>query len=99
MNPITLTIVGKVECHLCDDAKGVVDEVVKAFPEVEIEEVFVEDNPLWADIYGERIPVILVNGVEHAQWRVNPEKLMDALRRAQAELDAQEPQTGSLFTF
>jgi hypothetical protein len=99
VNPITLSIVGKAECHLCDDAKVVVSDVLKAFPEVEVEEVSIDDNPLWADIYGERIPVILINGVEHAQWRVNPEKLTEALRAAQAELDAQEPQTGSLFTF
>lgn len=99
MDPITLSIVGKAECHLCDEAKGVVDDVLKAFPEVEVEEVSIDDNPLWADIYGERIPVILINGVEHVQWRVNPEKLAEALRQAQADLDAQEPQTGSLFTF
>ena len=99
MNPITLSIVGKSECHLCDDAKGVIDEVLKLFPEVEMEEVSIADNPLWSDIYGERIPVILINGVEHAQWRVDSDKLTEALRRAQAELDSQEPTTGTLFTF
>jgi glutaredoxin len=96
---ITLSIVGKPGCHLCDDAKEVIDSVVRQFPEVELESVSIEDNPLWADIYGERIPVVLLNGVEHAQWRVDPEKLIRALRQAQADLDAQEPTTGSLFTF
>lgn len=99
MDPITLSIVGKPECHLCDDAKSVIDDVLKLFPEVEVEEVSLEDNPLWSDIYGERIPVILINGVEHAQWRVDPERLTEALRTVQAELDEQEPTTGTLFTF
>ncbi len=99
MEQITLSIVGKPGCHLCDDAKEVIDSVVRQFPEVELESVSIEDNPLWADIYGERIPVVLLNGVEHAQWRVDPEKLTAALRQAQADLDAQEPTTGSLFTF
>ena len=99
MDPITLSIVGKPDCHLCDDAKVVIDGVLKQFPEVVVEEVSLDDNPLWSDVYGERIPVVLINGVEHAQWRVDPEALTAALRDAQAQLDEQEPQTGSLFTF
>jgi glutaredoxin len=94
-----LSIVGKPGCHLCDDAKEVIDDVLRQFPEVDVETVSIEDNPLWSDIYGERIPVILINGVEHAQWRVDADKLTVALRQAQADLDAQEPTTGSLFTF
>jgi hypothetical protein len=99
VDPITLSIVGKDDCHLCDDAKDVIGQVLVEFPEVVTEEVTIGDNPLWADIYGERIPVILINGVEHAQWRVDAQKLTDALRQAQADIDAQEPTTGSLFTF
>jgi hypothetical protein len=99
VDPITLSIVGKAGCHLCDEAKGVIGHVLGDFPEVVSEEVSIEDNPLWADIYGERIPVILINGVEHAQWRVDAQKLTEALRKAQADMDAQEPTTGSLFTF
>lgn len=99
MDPITLSIVGKPDCHLCDDAKNVIDSVVKNFPEVVVEEVFVADNPLWSDIYGERIPVVLINGIEHTQWRVDAAALTEALREVQAKLDEQEPQTGSLFTF
>ena len=99
MEQITLSIVGKPGCHLCDDAKEVIDDVLRNFPEVDVEAVSIEDNPLWSDIYGERIPVILINGVEHAQWKVDPDKLTVALRQAQADLDAQEPTTGSLFTF
>lgn len=99
MDPITLSIVGKPDCHLCDDAKVVIDSVLKQFPEVVVEEVSLDDNPLWSDVYGERIPVVLINGVEHSQWRVDPEVLTGALRDVQAQLDEQEPQTGSLFTF
>ena len=99
MESITLSVVGRADCHLCDEAKNVIHQVLRDFPEVVTEEVSVEDNPLWADIYGERIPVILINGVEHAQWKVDAQQLTDALRRAQADMDSQEPTTGSLFTF
>lgn len=99
MDPITLSLVGKPDCHLCEDAKVVIDSVLKEFPEVVVEEVSLDDNPLWSDIYGERIPVVLINGIEHAQWRVDAATLTAALREAQAKRDEQEPQTGSLFTF
>lgn len=99
MDPITLSLVGKPGCHLCDEAKEVIDRVLKDFPEVVVEEVSLDDNPLWSDIYGERIPVVLINGVEHAQWRIDATALTEALRSAQARIDEQEPQTGSLFTF
>lgn len=99
MDDITVSLVGKADCHLCDDAKAIIETVLTAFPEVVSEEVSLDDNPLWSDIYGERIPVVLINGVEHAQWRVNPEKLTDALRQAEADLETKDPTTGSLFTF
>lgn len=99
MEPITLSLVGKPDCHLCDDAKAVIGDVLRQFPEVVVEEVSLEDNPLWSEIYGERIPVVLINGVEHSQWRVDPDQLTEALRDVQSQLEEQEPQTGSLFTF
>jgi glutaredoxin len=99
VDPITLTMVGKPGCHLCDDAKVAILDVLVEFPEIVFEEVSLEDNPLWVDIYGERIPVVLIDGVEHAQWRVDPESLRQALADAQAKAESSQPTTGSLFIF
>ena len=92
-------MVGNPGCHLCDDAKAVILEVLVGFPEIVFEEVSLGDNPLWADIYGERIPVVLIDGVEHAQWKVDPDSLERALADAQAKVESSEPTTGSLFIF
>lgn len=76
---VTVTLIGKDGCHLCDDAKTVIDAVVADTPDVDVEEVSLADNPLWEELYGELIPVVLIDGVEHAHWRVDAESFREAL--------------------
>ena len=83
--PVTITLIGKPECHLCDDARAVVTEVAEQSVDVVVEEVALDDNPLWEELYGELIPVVLVNGAEHAHWRVDKDKLAGAINNALAE--------------
>jgi hypothetical protein len=78
---IRLTIVGKPDCHLCDVAGDVVRGVVAELggeASVEVEKLSILDDPALHERYWEQIPVVLVNGIEHAHWRVDP----DALRAA-----------------
>lgn len=42
-------------------------------------ELDVDDDPARADTYGDRVPVILVDGREHGYWRVEEERLRRAL--------------------
>ncbi len=85
---VTVTLIGKPGCHLCDDAKVIVDRVAEANPDVVAEEVSLDDNPLWAELYGELIPVILVDGVELAHWRVDEKALQNAVNeRLTADID------------
>jgi hypothetical protein len=39
----------------------------------------VDDDPDDADEYGDRVPVVLLDGAEHAYWRVDERRLRDAL--------------------
>jgi hypothetical protein len=39
----------------------------------------VDGDPALADIYGDRVPVVLLDGIEHAYWRVEEQRLKDAL--------------------
>lgn len=71
-------LVGKPGCHLCDEAREVVAEVC-AQQGVDWVEVSILDDPDLADRYWERIPVTLVDGVEHDFWRVDAERLRSAL--------------------
>jgi glutaredoxin len=58
-----VTLYGKAGCHLCDDAKQVVEQVRKSRP-FAYTEVDVSLDPVLHARYGERIPVISVNGEE-----------------------------------
>ena len=54
-----LTLYGRPDCHLCDDAREVLRRVGEPFDEVDIE----GDDELFKR-YLERIPVVSVDGVE-----------------------------------
>lgn len=82
MASVTVTLMGKPGCHLCDEARHVIAEVLVDHPEVSLEEVSLEDNPLWSDQYGEFIPVVFIDGVEHSHWRVDRDVFAGALRSA-----------------
>jgi hypothetical protein len=83
---IELTLIGKPGCHLCDDARGVnrgvLDELGEAGPAVTLGEVSILDDPELFDRYVEEIPVVLVNGIVHTYWRVDPARLRNALLEA-----------------
>lgn len=85
---VTVTLIGKPGCHLCDDATVIINEVIGDESDVVFEEVSLDDNPLWADLYGELIPVVLIDGVEHAHWRVDKDLFQKAVSvRLTAEVD------------
>lgn len=82
---ISLTLIGKPDCHLCDVASEVVDAVVAELPDalaedIEISERSILDDPALYEQWWEKIPVVLIDDELHAHWRVSPERLRDALR-------------------
>jgi glutaredoxin len=72
---------GRPGCHLCDEARAVVvrvcDEQQVTWAEVDVDGA--AGGPDLADTYGERVPVVAVDGVEVAQWRVSERVLRAAL--------------------
>lgn len=79
MNSVTVTLVGREGCHLCDEADAVVQGVLAKFVNTTFLHTSLETNPDWARDYSDKIPVLLLNGEEHCYWRVNPERLANAL--------------------
>jgi hypothetical protein len=53
---------------------------VAAEQDVRWVETNVDDDADLADEYGDRIPVVLLDGREHAYWRVEERRLRDALQ-------------------
>lgn len=76
---MTVTLIGKPACHLCDEARTVVVRVCAELG-VEWREVSILDDPALADAHWERIPVIMVDDREVAFWHVTAEVLRAALR-------------------
>ncbi|MEY4019675.1 MAG: hypothetical protein RLZZ590_975 [Actinomycetota bacterium] len=82
---IELMLIGKPGCHLCDDAREVVDSVVTdfaaSFPAAKVQLVeknILDDAPL-AERYRDEIPVLLINGKVHNYWRIDPVRFRAAL--------------------
>ena len=82
MSEITLTLIGKPGCHLCEDAEAVVATVVQSLGELPltVENLSIEDDTELFDAYWDQIPVLLINGKVHNYWRIDPERLTNAIK-------------------
>ncbi|WP_329456358.1 glutaredoxin family protein [Streptomyces sp. NBC_01497] len=76
--PRCVTLISKPGCHLCDDARVVVERVCAQAGAVFEEKDITTDDAL-RDAYWEQIPVVLVDGEQHTFWRVDEERLLRAL--------------------
>jgi glutaredoxin len=74
----TVTFYGKPGCCLCDEAKAVV-AAVRAERPFALEEVDVSIDPGMNRVYGERIPVVAVDGDELFEYHVDASELRRAL--------------------
>ena len=73
-----VTLYGKAGCCLCDDAKDVL-KAVRAERPFELEEVDVSLDPALNRVYGERIPVVAVEGDELFEYHVDAAELRQRL--------------------
>lgn len=83
----TLTLIGKPDCHLCDVAREVVDQVLADLPDgvadaVEVREASIQDDPALYEKWWEKIPVVLIDERLHGHWRISPDRLRAALTDA-----------------
>lgn len=67
-------------CHLCDDAREVILSLRGSFDFI-FEEVDIESDDELVREYGVRIPVVIVDGEEVAEYKVDREELAGALER------------------
>jgi glutaredoxin len=71
-------LLSKPGCHLCDDARAVIEAVCLELGE-RYEEVDISSDRATAGRYAEQIPVTFVDGRQHDFWRVDPDRLRRAL--------------------
>jgi glutaredoxin len=70
----------KPGCHLCEDARAVIEQVC-AEVGTGFDEVDITEDPELVRLYGEQIPVTFVDGAQHDFWRVDESRLRAALAR------------------
>jgi hypothetical protein len=71
-------LLSRIGCHLCDDARAVLASVADELG-VAWDERDVDADGVLADEYGDRVPVVLLDGAEHSYWRVDEGRLRAAL--------------------
>ena len=69
-----VTLYGKPGCHLCEDARAAVERVRSDHP-FELSEVDVSLDPELHRAYGERIPVLELDGEELFEFFVDEAEL------------------------
>ncbi len=73
-----IILLGRPGCHLCDDAREIVRRVADDLG-VTWEERDITQSEEDMREYWEKIPVTLVDGVQHDFWRVSEDRLRAAL--------------------
>jgi glutaredoxin len=80
MSQPRLTLISRVDCHLCEVAKDAIARVA-AQAGVGWRLVDVDSDPALLEEYWDRVPVILLDGKEHGYWRVEEQRLLRDLEK------------------
>ena len=75
-----VTVITRVGCHLCSDAEQTIARMAAELG-FATDVVDVDSDRGLANEYSDRVPVILVDGVEHGYWQVEEERLRRRLAR------------------
>jgi glutaredoxin len=71
-----LTLITRVDCHLCEVARESLERIGEPFTELDVDSTIE-----LAREYGDRVPVVLLDGREHGYWRVEEDRLRRDLAR------------------
>ncbi len=77
---ITIEVMTKKDCCLCDEAKEVIEQVISEFP-AKLKMTDIESDPELFERYKEKIPVVLINRKESFVYKVHPVTLRKKLEQ------------------
>ena len=77
--PPRVVLYSRPGCHLCDDARAVIEAVCAEVGE-RYDEIDITGSEELTRSFGEEIPVTFVDGRQHDFWWVDPVRLRAALR-------------------
>jgi glutaredoxin len=73
-------IFSRQNCHLCHEAEKIVREVLSEIS-FELEVINIEGNAELESLYGEEVPVTMINGAKHDYFRVDKKRFSEAVLR------------------
>ena len=73
-----VTLYTRAGCHLCEEARVVIEQVCAELDE-EYAEVDIDTDPDLVARFTDEVPVTFVDGRQHDFWRVDPARLRAAL--------------------
>ena len=81
---ITIEILTKEDCSLCDTAKAIVEKVLPDFP-AQLKMTDIESDAGLFETYREKIPVVRINGEESFVYKVHEVTLRKKLEKILSE--------------
>ena len=75
-----VVIFSRQNCHLCHEAEKIVREVLsELFFDLEV--INIDGNAELESLYGEEVPVTMINGAKHDYFRVDKKRFSEAVLR------------------
>ena len=82
---MTVELLTREGCHMCATARRdltrLCDELGVEFTEVDVDRAAADGRPEIRAEFGDRLPVVLLDGDEHSYWEVDEPRLRADLRR------------------
>lgn len=75
-----VTLYTRAGCHLCEDARATLMRVQTTLP-FAYEEIDIATDDALLERYGEKIPVVAIDGVDRFWYRVNERRLVKEVSR------------------
>ena len=75
-----VVIFSRQNCHLCHEAEKIVREVLSEIT-FELEVINIDGNAELESLYGEEVPVTMINGAKHDYFRVDKKRFSEAVLR------------------
>jgi glutaredoxin len=72
-----VTLISRAGCHLCEVAEQALDRIAAG----DWTRLDVDSSTELEREYGDRVPVVLLDGKEHGYWKVEEERLLRDMQR------------------
>ncbi len=75
-----VVIFSRQNCHLCHEAEKIIREVLLEIS-FDLEVINIDGNAELESLYGEEVPVTMINGAKHDYFRVDKKRFSEAVLR------------------